>query len=362
MERRQAQTRIAELRDQVEALQGELVNGENQAGLTAAVEELRKEASLRPASDALGDGDIVRFDREMRKMATALEKEARDRAREALDRAQRAAGAKRARALSSALREQQRLFERREQASRWLRQLASALPNDTARALSEANERLTAEQMKQLLDAVDKALESLTAEQRKALGEHLRKAIENGELGDAPLDQRQLQKLARQLEQGDVAFELQQMLERLAEHGASSKMMQGLEQAESGLSQAEQRLRGIVPLPQSAPQAARGDSPGEALDPSSQGGPGTGPGAGPHAGSTPPVDAPELRAQAQPRLDGELPLRGATRGRSPARPGESALTPFGSDLSGVTADELRGVEHSNIPEEYREQVSRYFAQ
>jgi hypothetical protein len=362
IEKRKAQASIAELRDEVEALLGDMVSAENQAGLAAAVEELRKEDALRRAREALGEGDIVRFDQEMRKLASALEDESRKSARDALRRAEQAAAAKGARALSSALREQGELFDGREQANQWLRKLSESLPEEAARGLSQASEgKLSREQMRELVDAFDKALKSLTPEQREALGEHLREAIENGELGDAPLDQQQLQKLARDFTGEAAEQELRNMLESLAERGVASETMQGLEEAERGLSRAQQRVAGLLPLPQSSPQPGQGSSGGTPTGPGTQGGPGTGPGTGNHEGKTAPVDAPELRALAQPRLAKDVPLRGATQGRSPARPGESAHTPLGSDLSGVTADELRGVEHSNIPEEYREQVSRYFA-
>jgi hypothetical protein len=362
IERRKAQASIAKLQDEVNALLGELASAKNRAGLSAAVELLRQEAATREAAKALGNGDLVRFDEEMQKLAQAAEEHARTAAKEALNEALKAAQQRGAKALSSALAEQQKLFEQREHSAKLLRELASSLPSALQQALNEAlNNKVDNDTTQRLADAFEKALEELSPEERKALGERLRKAIEDGSLDGQNGDQGQLQKLGKQLEQGQGQQELRDLLKQLAKPSSDAEKMQGLRGAEEGLRRAQRQVLGALPVPQASPQGGSkgAGSPGAA--PGDNGGPGRGPGTGDHNGTTAPVDGEELRAQADPRLNKGLPLLSAGQGRTTARPGERAMTPEQSALSGVSADELQGVEHSTIPEEYREQVSRYFA-
>jgi hypothetical protein len=264
--------------------------------------------------------------------------------------------------LSSALAEQQRLFEQRERTSRLARQLASSLPSELGKPLSDSlGGALSDESMQQLADAMEKALQSLSDEELSTLGERLRKAIENGDLGSGPLDQEELQRLAKSFQNGHGQKELREMLQRLSRQSDAAQAMRGLLDADDGLRQAQRRAAGLLPVPRAARQGMGTNGAEGNSESGSEGGPGRGPGTGDHAGQTDPVSGDELRALARPRLDPKLPLQGAAVGRTSARPGETALTPQGAPLPGVSAEQLRGVEHSNIPEEYREQVSRYFA-
>lgn len=361
MEQREAQASIAKLRDDVDALLGELANAENRAGLAAAVEALRKGAATQKAAEALGNADLVRFDEEMRKLATAAERDAREQAKQALEEALQAAKTKGARAVSSALREQRKNFELREHTQDLLRRIGSALPSEAQSALERASSNdLDEQQMQQLTDALEKALGSLSEEERKALGERLRKAIERGELNDDPQLQGQAQRLAENFEKGQGHQELRDLLRQMAKPGGDAERLQRLRSAEDGLHQAQQRAAGVLPVPQSGPQQPGGRSQSSRSS-GENGGPGEGPGRGEHAGSTDKVEGQDLRAQARPDLNPAFPLQNATQGRTPAQAGERAITPLGSPLSGTSAEELRGVEHSTVPEEYREQVSRYFA-
>ena len=83
-------------------------------------------------------------------------------------------------------------------------------------------------------------------------------------------------------------------------------------------------------------------------------------GTGDHAGSTPEVASKELRSKAEARINPAAPLHGATLGRSPARAGETANQVGTGNLGNVGRAEVGAVERSDIPEEYREQVGRYF--
>ena len=51
---------------------------------------------------------------------------------------------------------------------------------------------------------------------------------------------------------------------------------------------------------------------------------------------------------------------GGTLGRAPSRPGETANQAGTGALGQAGPSELGGVEGSEVPEEYREQVGRYF--
>jgi hypothetical protein len=53
-------------------------------------------------------------------------------------------------------------------------------------------------------------------------------------------------------------------------------------------------------------------------------------------------------------------MPGTVTGRAPARVGETANVRGTGALGTVGPDEIGGVSHSDVPEEYREQVGRYF--
>jgi hypothetical protein len=93
-----------------------------------------------------------------------------------------------------------------------------------------------------------------------------------------------------------------------------------------------------------------------------QGGPGSqrDEGSGKHDGKTGPVASPELRAKAKATVNPGAPLGGSTLGRAPGRAGESANQKGVGALGEVGPTEVGGVERSEVPEEYREQVGRYF--
>jgi hypothetical protein len=59
-------------------------------------------------------------------------------------------------------------------------------------------------------------------------------------------------------------------------------------------------------------------------------------------------------------MDRSVPLLGATQGRGEAQPGETADERGSGALGEAAGSEVGGVERSEVPEEYREQVGRYF--
>jgi hypothetical protein len=53
-------------------------------------------------------------------------------------------------------------------------------------------------------------------------------------------------------------------------------------------------------------------------------------------------------------------MRGTSLGRAPARAGETANQRGTGALGKVAPKEVGGVQRSEVPQEYREQVGRYF--
>jgi hypothetical protein len=72
------------------------------------------------------------------------------------------------------------------------------------------------------------------------------------------------------------------------------------------------------------------------------------------------VTAPELRAKANVQRSGVGPMHAATLGRAPARPGDTANQRGTGSLGSVAPGEVGAIEQSEVPEEYREHVGRYF--
>jgi hypothetical protein len=67
-----------------------------------------------------------------------------------------------------------------------------------------------------------------------------------------------------------------------------------------------------------------------------------------------------LRSKAEVQMQAGAPMHGATLGRAPARAGETANQLGTGSLGNAQQTEVGAVDHSDIPEEYREQVGRYF--
>jgi hypothetical protein len=93
---------------------------------------------------------------------------------------------------------------------------------------------------------------------------------------------------------------------------------------------------------------------------SGSGAPGKGPGAGEHEGSTAGVEAPELRSKADARVLPGVPLAARGFGRAPGRSGEHARETASGDVGAARADAIGAIEGSDVPEDYREHVGRYF--
>jgi hypothetical protein len=375
LEKREALDRIAKLRDDIAAEKLSLGQGERRAGLEAAISKLEQQEITREAARALGDHDLERMDREMERVANAREKQDRDSARRALDDAAAAARSAGAPDVAKALTEEKDALERREKRAEALRDLEKAMEDSgTAspeqRSESEALDRKGNDaSARKLAEAMGEALEKLTPEQRKKLAEKLRKeAGRQGKSGPQG-DPRDLKDLADSLASPQGQQKLEDDLRQLADQDDASPESTGqrqLDDAEQGADGTEGQINGqgsgagkpggAVPMPQAGNGGgsdASGDSPGS---PGHHHDTGT----GSHIGRTGDVDTGTLRSRARGPLNRAPGMPGATTGWTPGKADGTANVRGTGALGAAAPREIDGVDHSDVPEEYREQVRQYF--
>lgn len=376
VERREALAALAKLRDDIAAERLKLGDASNRAALDAALAELERKGALKQAAKALGEGDLVAFDEEMQRLANTLEKADREAAKEALEQAAKAARQKGSEALARALeRERQKLeqAEAKAEALRELaRELAGSLDAEGKKALEDYGETGSLEAQRKLTEALERALRRLSEEERKRLAENLKRRADSGTGKMTPMTRAELEELARRLSEKDADRLLEEQLRKLAERNPSEDAARerALDDADRGGAEAQRGL-GAVPLPGGAQPGPSNEQPGvgsnQKSDPagqSGQGGPGSGKdeGTADHSGETRALDGKELRSKAEGKLLPGGALHEATLGRAPARPGETANERGAGALGSVGRIEIGAVEGTDIPEEYREQVGRYFDQ
>ncbi len=368
LEKREALARLGNLRDDIASERQRFGDSKNRAGLDAAASELEKNKLTAKAGRALGEGDLTEFDEEMQRLASLAEKQDRDAAREALEQAAKAAREKGAHGLAEALERQKKALERAEAKAEALRELAKrlegALDDEGRQALGEFGESGNPEAQRKLAEALDRALKKLSDEERRQLAENLKRDLKDGSPGGGtPMSREELEDLA---EKGADQM-LEEKLRELARRDPSddARREQGLDDAERGGADAQRGLGALpVPVPGGAgnksgsggaPKQESGKSPGS-------GGPGSkhDEGTGDHAGKTSPLDVKELRSKANPSLLPGMPMQSAQLGRAPARAGETANQVGTGKLGSAGPAEVGAVEGADIPEEYREQVGRYF--
>lgn len=368
--RREALSEIAKLRDGVEAERLKFGDAQNRAGLDAAIGAFGSNQALQRAREALGNGDLTAFDREMQQLANRAESSDRKAASEALAEAARAARDKGARGLAQALDAQKQLFERRQARADALRELAQGLKGklspEALEDLKEFGERGSAEAAERLERGLERALQGLSADERKRLAERLQEQLEQAPGAASPMTKQQIEQLAKQLASDAGTDALEQQLRELAKPEASgdAQREQGLSDAERGGSAAARGL-GAMPLPMDGPGAASDPAPASSGAGTAPSGSGTSGGrsdrtAADHSGTTPRIAGNELRAKAEAHLRGAEAMHGATLGRAPARAGETANQLGTGTLGEARQTEVGAVDHADIPEEYREQVGRYF--
>ncbi len=377
LEKREALDRIAKLRDDIAAEKLTLGDGERRAGLEAAISKLQQQDATKEAARALGDHDLEKMDREMERIANAREKQDRESAKHALEDAAAAARAAGAPDVAKALEEQRQALEQREKRAEALRDLEKAMEG-TGTASPEQQTESSAldrkgsdEASRKLADAMGKALEKLTPEQRKKLAEKLREQAGKQGKNGPQSDPQDLEDLADDLSTPEGQKKLEDELQQLADQddqSPESKGQQQLDGAEEGADGAEGQING-----QGGPGDGQGKSagipvpkPGNGASSDANGdGPGTeghhhDTGTGPHNGHTGEVDTGTLRSRAHGPMSRAPGMPGSTTGWTPGKADGTANVRGTGALGAAGPGEIDGVDHSDVPEEYREQVRQYF--
>jgi hypothetical protein len=362
LERREAQARIGQLRDELAGERQHPGAGAERAGLEAALRAIEAERSMLRAHRALAEGDVVGFDDEMRRLANQAESDARRAARDALSEAARAARERGAKQLAELLDRQKQSFAEREALNRALTELGELLGEQARRELDEHLRNGDPESAERLAEALARAFAQLSEEERKRLLESLkRKLAQDPSL--APGDPERLQAMLERLNTPEGQRALLDALRNQA-RGKDAERERALGDAERGAAEAEQSLGAIpTPLAPGNSSANGPNGPGQTPAPGTkpgEGGPGRGPGAGQHDGQTPAIDAPELRAKASTRVLPGLPLGAKGFGRAPGTSGETASQIGSGEVGRARSDAIGAIEGSDVPEDYREHVGRYF--
>ncbi len=413
LEKREALDRIAKLRDEIAAERLTLGEGEKRAGLEAAISKLEENDATKEAAKALADHDLERMDKEMERIANAREKRDRDSAKKALEDAANAAKANGAKDVGKALEQEKESLEEREKRAEALRDLEKAMEDSgvaspemrsEAESLDRKGDDATA---KKLADAMGKALEKLTPEERKKLAEKLKERMSKG---GGQMDPQRMKDLADDLATPEGQKKLEDELKEMAHEDDESPESQGqkkLDDAEEGADGAEgdidgqgeadkgegegqgkppgegqggqgqgQGGQGQGPHGQGQGQGGQGQgqgggkmpiplpSPGQGSsggDGSSGGGHHHDTGTGSHAGTTEPVaGAGTLKSRAHGAMNRAPGMPGQTTGFTPGKTGGTANVQGTGALGAAGPSEVDGVDHSDVPEEYREQVRQYF--
>lgn len=377
VEKREAQADLAKLRDGISAEKLSIGEGVERQGMESALGKLGENPDLKGAEKALGDRDLTSLDDEMERLANKLEKTDRDRALKTLEEAAEAAKKNGAPNVAKTLEEQKKRLAERGKKLDKLKELAKELGDglgpEGKEALKDMEKGGGGKEQQKLAEGLDKALGKLTPEERKRLAENLKKkmaqAPEEGMPGKGPSKQ-QLKDLAEQLETEEGQKQLEEELRKMAKEpppgSEEGDRQRGLDDAQKGAGEAEGQMGAPMPLPMAGDKPGQGNkgpsgnqgkdgkgnpSPGHSEDP---------PGKADHKGVTGVIDGDGVRARANAKLGKGKPMPGITQGRAAGRPGDTANLKGEGGIGAAAPDEVGGIERSDVPEEYREQVGRYF--
>ncbi|MEM9691308.1 MAG: hypothetical protein AAGA56_02080 [Myxococcota bacterium] len=352
MPRREAQADLAQLRAAVATERNRFGTGEERRGLEAALSVLNEHPGVSRVRRALGDRDLTALDEEMAQLANRLERRARREAVEALEDAARAADEAGAPDVAEELRNQGRRVGRRAAQSQALRALAEAmgegLGDDARRALRDAERSGATTDQRRLADALSQALERLTDGERQRLAERMREMARDFDPAPAQTTQRMADDLL------GTPDELADRLRSLAQPPPSP----GAER-QRRLADAEREL-GAVPLPGDSSRPPGPSGPLAPPGPPAPPGVSRGGGPGQHDGFSKPLDGESVRAHTRSPLSPGALNPDVSRGRAPGRAGETADQAGTGRLGQIEPARVRSVDGGHIPEEYREQVGRYF--
>jgi hypothetical protein len=383
-EKREAQADIAKLKDAITAERLSLGDGEQRQGLESALGKMAENPDMKDAAKALGDRDLVQFDEEMEKLANKLEKADRDRAKKTLEEAAEAARKQNAPDVAKALEEQKKRLEEQAKKNEKLRELAKSIGEGLSDDAKEALKDLDSggaggKEQQKLAQKLEEALGKLSPEERKKLAENMKKQASQAEgeqMGEGP-SKEQMKELAEQLDTPEGQKRLEEELRKMAEApppgSEEAERQKRLEEAQRGAGEAEGQLGGApMPVPGQGPgqggKPGSGDKPGAGKDGKGGGkdqgqpfaGHSEGGGPGDHKGQTGVVDGQGVKSKADARVNKGKPMPGIVMGRTGGRAGDTANIQGTGALGQAAAGELGAIERSDVPEEYREQVGRYF--
>jgi hypothetical protein len=377
-EKREALADLARLKDGLQAEKLSLGDGQERQGLESALGKLSENPDLKNAQKALGDRDLVSLDDEMERLANKLEKNDRDRAQKTLEEAAEAARKNGAPGVAKALEEQRkRLAEQGKKADKLrelARELGDSLGDDGKEALRDFDQKGGGKEEQRLADKLEKALGKLTPEERKKLAENLKKKLQSGdgELSGSPSKKR-MKELAEQLDTPEGQKQLEDELRKMAadepEGSEEGERQKELGKAEGGAGEAEGQMGGSpMPIPVEGPgkggkgqngKGQHGNGQADKGDPQAGHTEGGGPG-GDHKGVTGVIEGGGMKARTSGKINKAPSMPGVTLGRTAGKVGETANMAGQGALGGAAPGEINGIERSDVPEEYREQVGRYF--
>jgi hypothetical protein len=377
-EKREAQADIAKLRDAITSERLSLGDGEQRAGMEAALGKMAANPDLKQAEKALGDRDLVKFDDEMEKLANKLEAKDREQAKKTLEEAAEAAKKAGSPDVAKELAQQKKLMDERAKKGEKLRELAKELGEgmgeDGKEALKDFDRSGGGKEQQKLADKLDDALKKMTPEQRKQLAENLKKKMASAPdqegTGKGP-SKKELKDLADQLDSPEGQKQLEDELKKMAEAPEAgsdeAERQKALDGAQEGAGEAEGDVGGTpMPMPMAGGKDGKDGKGGPGKDgKDGKSGPGQeghsdGGGPGDHKGQTGVIEGGDLRAHANAKINKGKPMPGMVMGRSAGRAGDTANIAGEGGLGNAGPGEIGGIERSDVPEEYREQVGRYF--
>ncbi len=396
--KREAQDRIAHLRDQIAAERLSLGAGQERAGMEAAQQKLQQTDMTKDAAKALGDHDLEQLDKDMERLANEREKADRELAKHALESAADAAKQSGAPNVGKALDDAKSRMDARGKRADVLRELEKGLEGsglasgDLKQQADSLDKSGSDKDAKKLADAMGKALEKLTPEERKRLAAKLREQASKG--GVSSGDAQSLKDLADDLASPEGQKELEDRLKDLASEDDESdeaKRQKQLDDAQNGAGGAEGDIGRQPPgggdgdpggnpggstggdgVPMPAPgQGNNANNGGSSPGNGSAGGNATGTpggaggshdtGSGSHAGSTAPVpNANTLKSRARGPINKAQAMPGSQTGFVAGRAGGTAKTQGVGGVQSAGPSQVDGIDQSDVPEEYRDQVKQYF--
>jgi hypothetical protein len=377
VEKREAQADLAKIRDGLQAEKLSLGDGKERQGMESALGKMGEDANLKDAQKALGDRDLVSLDDEMERLANKLEKGDRLKAQKTLEEAAEAARKNGAPGVAKALEEQRKRLAEQGKKNDKLRALAKelgeALGDEGKQALGDMGKGApgqSGKQQQKLAEALEKALGKLTPEERKKLAENLKKKLAeapDSELGPSP-SKKQLREMIEDLDTPEGQKRLAEALKKMAEEPPAGSeegdRQKGLDGAEKGADEAGKQLGAGPPIPIETPGGPGGPGAPGGNGGKDKGNPGSGHstsgGPGDHKGVTGVIEGKGVEARATTKINKGKPMPGVVLGRSAGKAGETANIVGSGALGQAAPAEIGGVERSDVPEEYREQVGRYF--